>query len=196
MPPVLTPETLQIVYAWEDEAVNVFHLTNGIVTWPLSVADTAVALDDFATAFGTNILPLLATQQKVDQITATDVSVANGSQVTITSSGAGGIAQEPLPAQVAAVISWRTQQSGRRRRGRTFLPGIPSGAQDPNDNRLFTSTFCDDMAAAAGDFILDLFTANDWLMGVRSIADDVTREVLTATVDNRIDTQMRRNNGR
>lgn len=67
--------------------------------------------------------------------------------LTWTSSNpVGGNANSHLPLQVAAVVSHRTPQVGRRGRGRMYRPGLTTGATGTDGQ--FASTFMTSILAA------------------------------------------------
>lgn len=71
-------------------------------------------------------------------------------------STAGNITGDPMPAQVAAVISWRTARTGRRGKGRTYLP--PAGESYNDSVGVITGSYLTLMDTFAG--ALESFSSN------------------------------------
>jgi len=91
-------------------------------------------------------------------ITVTDLRTTDGPQFDSTSSFpvAGGVDNDPLPANVAGLVSWYTSRRGRSFRGRTYIVGFPENASNANHMDSPAHGALSDFADAMVDFILPL----------------------------------------
>lgn len=134
----------------------------------------------------------------LQNITATDVSVANGTQTILpvttnnTGTGTGG----PMAANAATVVSLRTNFTGRSFRGRFYLGGQAlANQQDAQNIKASTAAV---MAGWFEDFIDALNAINKTLVVVSNYASGVVRvvalatEIISVIVDTKIDSQRRR----
>lgn len=82
--------------------------------------------------WGTTLAPLLSNNVTLRAVRTTDLTTASGAVVETApgSTTAGGVAEIALPNNVAAVVTHRTAQRGRSFRGRSYIPGLPSGDED------------------------------------------------------------------
>lgn len=110
------------------QCVNVFHMQND-VDW------TEASLQGLTALLTTWWTTTLAIHQSSDvnyvRSTARDVSTAEG-LIIINGDGSGTNGTQAfasLPGNVAACISWRTGLSGRTRRGRSYIAGLPINAR-------------------------------------------------------------------
>jgi len=134
----------------------------------------------------------------LQNITATDVSVANGIQtiLPLTTGNVGAAGGDPAAANAALCISLRTNFTGRSFRGRMYIGGLPTlvFADAQNVDTTTAATF----AGWFEDFITALGTINKTLVVVSNYAAGVVRVVALATeiisiiVDTKIDSQRRR----
>jgi len=134
----------------------------------------------------------------LQDITVTDVSVANGAQIITpyTTSNVGTASGAPAAANAAMVASLRTAKTGRSFRGRFYLGGLSNGyftsAQniDPDTTALFATRF--------SDFIDALQALGLTLVVVSNYANKVLRlvalatEIIAVIVDTKVDSQRRR----
>lgn len=81
--------------------------TNVADWWTLNVVN--ILSDDFASV----------------RVTAIDLSSQTGALGSAPAAATGGVAIEAVPNNVAACVSFRTDQRGRSGRGRNYVPGIP-----------------------------------------------------------------------
>jgi len=134
----------------------------------------------------------------LQNITATDVSVANGIQtiLPVTSSNVGTGTGGPMAANAATVISLRTNFTGRSFRGRFYLGGQAlANQQDAQNIKASTASV---LAGWFVDFIDALATINKTLVVVSNYANKIERivalatEVISVIVDTKIDSQRRR----
>lgn len=166
-----------------------------------TTAPSSADLDDAivaATDFYNDIRGLQDDTCVLNNITATDVSVLNGTQTILpfTTSNTGTMSGVATAANAAMCASLRTNFTGRSFRGRFYLGGL--GAGTVQDAQNFTTA----AASALGGFIADFITAlnaiNQTLVVVSNFAAGVVRVVAVATeiisiiVDTKIDSQRRR----
>lgn len=120
---------IQSNFTGTDQIVNVFHyrqtddsgvLVNKALACIVAWQNSAMA-EYLANLSSRITLELL-------QCRGVDGSTEEAEQ-TASDNGTGG-AGDIVPLQNAPVISWRTGQSGRRRRGRTYMPPIEESLQD------------------------------------------------------------------
>lgn len=120
----------------------------------------AAGLDNLATNVADwwtlNVVNLLSEDFASVQVTAIDLTSQTGPLGGAPAAATGGTAVEAVPNNVAACVSFRTDQRGRSGRGRNFVPGIPGSQVDLNT---LNSTFITNLIAAytllvgAGTFI-------------------------------------------
>lgn len=72
-----------------------------------------------------NVVPLLSRDFASVRVIATDLGSATGPIGEATAAATGGVDLEAVPNNVAACVSFRTDQRGRSGRGRNYVPGIP-----------------------------------------------------------------------
>jgi hypothetical protein len=134
----------------------------------------------------------------LQDITCTDVSVANGAQEIqpYSTGNVGTSSGQALPANTALCASLRTAQTGRSFRGRFYLGGIATDYL--LDAQHLTTTIASDLGGWMVDFIVALQTAGKTLVVVSRYANKVLRvvalatEIISVLVDNKIDSQRRR----
>lgn len=134
----------------------------------------------------------------LQNITATDVSVANGAQVvqSYSTDNVGTGAGVAAAANAAMCTSLRTAHIGRSFRGRFYLGGLVQGALD--DAQTWNAGTAVAFAGWFEDFMTTLGTINKTLVVVSRWANNVQRivalatEVLNIVVDNKVDSQRRR----
>jgi len=175
--------------------VNVYH-----VKTPGAVTDTA--LIEVSAAFfdwwQDHMQASQHTSYVLNSIVATDISVANGHQVTtvLTSDNAGTAGNSAAAANAAAVLSWRTANIGRSFRGRTYVGGVP---QDGLLNAQALTTAAATSYATAGAALIDALEAAGYVLSVLSrFAAGVQRvtglltQIIEVVVDTKVDSQRRR----
>jgi len=164
-------------------------------------APTSADLDDAITAalsFFNGLKPVLHPSYVLQNITATDVHVANGTQVVlpVTTANVGTGTGAAMPANAAVVISLRTSFIGRSFRGR-FYAGALCGSNMSDAQNIITSA-ASFYAGAMEDFIDALNAINMTLVVVSRFAAGVARvvnlatEIISVIVDTKIDSQRRR----
>lgn len=164
-------------------------------------APSSADLDDAITAtlaFYNALQPFQDPSLILQNITATDVHVANGTQtiLPLTTGNVGTAAGSPMAANAAMCVSLRTNFTGRSFRGRFYLGGLGDANQVDAQNFSVLSS-----AAIAGvfqDFIDALGAINQTLVVVSNYALGVVRvialatEIISIIVDTKIDSQRRR----
>lgn len=167
----------------------------------MTTAPSAADLDDAIAAaldFFNDMRPNLHTSYVLQNITATDVSVANGTQtiLPVTTGNAGTGGGDAAAANAAVCVSLRTNFTGRSFRGRFYIGGLPQAF-------LLTAQTIDPIVAAAyagifEDFIDTLNAINMVLVVVSNFASGVERitalatEIISIIVDTKVDSQRRR----
>lgn len=164
-------------------------------------AITSVAIDDLLTAFDTwiseSVLPAMCAASTINNITVRDLTTEDSYDQFSVIEADGGAAGDCLPAQTAVVLTKRTSLSGRSRRGRLYMFGVP--AVFAEDQRHLTPGALAQYNAV-GSSLLALLITTDWTPVVVSYvtagAPRVTPLVTPISAlecrDTRIDTQRRR----
>jgi hypothetical protein len=80
--------------------------------------------------------------------------------------------------------------SGRRSKGRIFLPGVDEAKVD--DGGVLVGTTAADILENVGDWIAAVASGEGWLLGVGSRVDEVVRGVSSVEVKNYVGSQRRR----
>jgi len=94
----------------------------------ITVAGVQALTNAVAGWFGAVLAPLLSDDWSTERVIGTDLTTATGYRFESAAVSIGGVSGEANPNNVAAVVSFRTDQRGRSSRGRNFVPGIPGGA--------------------------------------------------------------------
>lgn len=103
---------------------DLYFQASGAVT-PTNMNSLAIAVAGW---FGGNLAPLLSDDWSSERVIATDLTTATGFRTEQAAVTIGGVTGEANPNNVAACVSFRTDQRGRSARGRNFVPGIPGAA--------------------------------------------------------------------
>lgn len=178
--------------------VNTFHVDKP-AEWDLT--EMAVLAQDFVDWWNTSYK-----QPVVDDVSLIQVQVrkydpvaplAYDLNVSPPSPGAG--TGEPLPGNVTSTVSWRTGLAGRRFRGRIYVPGYSEPSVDVND--LLSSVAVNLLSSAAAALINSALTSGKLTIfhppkDPPTPYDNTTTDVLTAVVENIVDSQRRRLPGR
>lgn len=195
---VPVPRVVKGVIEWSQNGVpivNVFHVDVG----HSPVVGDCVTFGLALVAWWEGTLsPNMHTSMIFQNVTCTDISVPNGVQDinTTTTVPNGTSTAAPLPGQAAAVVSQRTQFTGRSFRGRTYIGGLNQAYL--TNAQTFTPAA---VAAVAGWYttLQGLLNAVSFTLGVVStVTAGVARivgiitEITAIVVDNKIDTQRRR----
>jgi len=193
-----TPNGIEVALHGAQEGipvVNIFHIkAPGAVTF--------TDLENIETVFqewvDSDWLPMLHNTYVLNDFTVLDISEEDGIKVThpYVSGNAGGVGGDPTPANAALVVSWRTAQTGRSYRGRTYVGAIGNNFMvDPhNVDSTFASGVADNMAA-----LKDAIETAGYTLSVLSrVLNKVVRvvgvltEIVSIIVDTKVDSQRRR----
>lgn len=180
---------------WE----NVFFVDRqGIGTFLAEAAEIAASFETFYAAWADR----RATTVGFGSIEVVDRSSDAGATFIDAIAANGTDATEPLPGQIALVVTWLTGQGGRRRRGRTYLCGF---AEAQNSTGGFPATACVADVQAAADALITNLQFNSHSLAVLSRGGPTKHkdgtetewtpfytEVASAVVDATYDTQRRR----
>lgn len=176
------------------EYVNVFHVVQatGGLGW-LDAAKAATIHGHFAT-FYESIKAVMNNAWGMSQTVITDRSNNNGAQFTTAMVKAGTLATAAMPNQAAIALTWRTGFSGRSNRGRTYLGGFTTAANDwtagtASKVAAATITTLDNAAAA---LITGLDTAGFPLVVYSRLGAGAVQEINSVDTGNRWDVQRRR----
>ena len=164
-------------------------------------APTSADLDDAITAtlaFYNALQPYQHPTLVLQNITATDVHVANGTQtiLPLTTSNAGTGVGAAAAANAALVTSLRTSFTGRSFRGRMYFGGGLAGQLTDAQN--WSAGYVSNVTTALTNFITALNAINQTLVVVSNYALGVVRVIAVATeiisliTDTKVDSQRRR----
>jgi len=182
------------------------HVQNGVpivnrMYVTMSAAPSSADLTDAlgaATAFYNDYKALQHVSCVLNNITVTDVHVANGTQVVLpfTTGNTGALVTAPAAANAAQCVSLRTQFIGRSFRGRYYMGGL--GVQNQQDAQNWSTGQTTALAGYFQDFMDALDAINMTLVVVSRFASGVARvvnlatEIINVIVDTKIDSQRRR----
>jgi hypothetical protein len=112
----------------------------------------AAAVVAFMNALDAGITDQLVWEVESEVTELTEAGLIVASHTTAGGTGVGAAASEPLPIASQGLIQWRTGTylGGREIRGRTFVPGLTSGANDDGRVAASTVTFLE----GAGELLL------------------------------------------
>lgn len=174
--------------------VNVFHTKAG-------GAITGATLDDINAVFMDYWLAIreaLHVSLVLQNITSTDISVANGIQriFPVVTDNAGVITTAPMAANAAVCVSLRTANTGRSFRGRSYIGGLTNAQLADAQN--VTTTMAGIYAGLMTDLISAMTIAGHTLSVLSKYAAGVLRvtglltEIISVIVDTKVDSQRRR----
>lgn len=175
--------------------VNTFHVkTAGTVTDTDLISIGNIFLDWWRD----DIRPYCVPSLSLDQIVVTDISIANGHQVqlNVVTDNTGTLSSAALGGNSAMVISWRTPNTGRSFRGRSYIGGL--GTIELVDAQHFQATTIAGMAGSAVNLIDVLETAGYILCVISRVSAGVARvsalltQITGVIVDTVVDTMRRR----
>ena len=175
--------------------VNIHYVQMATTVTDSDLENVAVAMDEWWTDAGRN---LHSTSLELLNVTCTDVSIAAGHQFIKSdiTDPSGTVSGAATAANGAAVISWRTANTGRSFRGRTYIGGLSNA--NLVDAHTLDSTMVTALANAAADLIDVLAAVSATLVVVSRFAAGVARvtalatEIINIIVDSKIDSQRRR----
>ena len=166
-----------------------------------TTAPTSGDLDDAivaALAFFNDMKAAYDPSYVLQNITATDVHVANGTQtiLPLTTGNVGTGVGGPAAANAAAVISLRTAQIGRSFRGRFYVGGLirtnlATAQTIDNATTTFYATTFQDFIDALAALNMTLVVVSRFAAGVARVVNLAT-EIISIIVDNKVDSQRRR----
>lgn len=193
----VVPNGIKIEWNATQNGVPVVNRVYVTQTTPVGSGD----LDDCiveALAFFNVVKALYHPSYTLQNITATDVSVANGIQTVfpLTSSNVGTGTGAAAAGNAALVCSLRTAFIGRSFRGRFYFGGL--AASNFTDAQHMDSAVCASVASQFADFIDALDAINKTLVVVSRFANGVARvtnlatEIIAVIIDTKIDSQRRR----
>ena len=179
--------------------VNVFHVrwTGGNMT----TADVTYMANLVATNFGSKFRPLLNANWSGDSVRAVDLSLATGAEATVALPGQGALTGIRVPQSAACCVTWRILKHYRGGHPRTYLGPLGDSAMENSTS--LEATFLTSANTAANGFLnainagttggqtMKLVAVHRWSGGVEIIVPQ-TSDILSATVDSRIDTMRRR----
>lgn len=116
------------------------------------------AADNAFTAWVDNILPSISDDYTLSHVTLY-VGQDGGPPLVVDSTlsnSTGGLSNAPLPQNCAHLVRKRTDSSGRRGRGRLYIPGVPEGEVDSAGN--LSTVYRDAMTTSANGLLTDLET--------------------------------------
>lgn len=192
--PALNTAKIEIAYTQQDSnAVNILWARDETgapdATRLQTLAETV--RDEFMTGMMNN----LSNQLDLDYIRCTAWNQPEDEQYTLNVNDTGSILTGVSPANVALVMSWRTGLTGRSRRGRSYIPGIPEENLSGNQagSALITAFLVN-----AGAYLVGLAAENFTPVVASFISNGVARASALLTpitgvlVNSRVDTQRRR----
>lgn len=182
--------------------VNVFHIRNGGPPgFNYSNADILSLANSVMTAYKTRFLPRLNVLYSGDDVSATDLTSATGSFAQVAMTGAGGQTGTAIPQSAACCITWKILRHYRGGHPRTYIgPLGTTGIESPIS---LDATFVGLMITAASGFMADVNALTisghaQKLVCVHrqqdgaQLAVPLVDDILSATVDSRIDSMRRR----
>ena len=170
------------------EYQNVLHVQKAT---PVVFSDLVVIANEAVDWWNTNYRNGANVQTCLYAVIATDMSVEGGMQYTadVSPASCGTVGSNPEPGNVTATISWRTGRTGRRYRGRTYVVGLTEPVVSDFDTLVGGAITW--MASSAVDWILRALGASLPPV-VASFTYATAEEILSAVIENVVDSQRRR----
>lgn len=179
--------------------VNVFH-----VRWSGATFDqpsiTYVA-NLVKTAYEINFVPRLNGTWSGDTVRAVDLALATGVEATVALGGTPSSTTQGVPQSAAACVSWRIVRHYRGGHPRTYLGPLNSGAIESPTSLAAAyvtqvATSAEAFRTAIGNGItggntMKLVAVHRW-QGKAELAVPQTSDIVSASVDTRIDSMRRR----
>jgi len=156
MPFVAVPQTCLVTIEGRMDnqlTINDLYFVNSGAVTALGIGTLLLSVQGWVTG---SLCPLLSEDWSAVRVRGVDLSIATGPAVERATAQPGLVTSEAAPNNVAACVSFRTDQRGRSARGRNFVPGIPNAEITLNT---LSPTFITDLIAAyfelvgAGDFV-------------------------------------------
>lgn len=195
LPPV--PNGLRITLEYTLNGKVVVNVYYAIKSTPIVTVD----LTNVATAvlqwWRTFLKGGLSQDIALTKIRVQDVSVPDGGYIeqVVTSNNTGSVASQAMPNNVALVVSLQSGLSGRSRRGRTYVPGLPENEVSGSYvGQTFLQGFIDayvELATALQLQLCSLAIVSFYGNGAPRAVPQITL-VTRVAANTRIDTQRRR----
>jgi hypothetical protein len=168
-----------------EQAVNIFHILNNSAMTQQDAADINVV---FTNAYQDHLKALQHPSVVFDQLTVTDLNTDTGLQAVFVHGINGTAGGQPMPNQIAALISWKTAYRTRNYRGRSYIAGFTESNSDGN---YMNETVRSGLSAYA----LQLETSLPALLGVLSRKTGLGRPITGHSVNTNWKTMRRRTAG-
>jgi hypothetical protein len=128
------PSTVQVSILWGNVGAQARNVTHGTITAGTSV-DVTMANSILASLVSlqasSGLQAQLAGQGGIEGVTVRDLRDVDFAELISTLPGSPGTAAgEPMPQQIASVISLKTAKAGKHNRGRMYIPGWSEDAND------------------------------------------------------------------
>lgn len=196
---IATPRGIEAVLKCTQNGIPVNNVFNIDAGHAVTLTDLQNVAGILATWWDTTAYLYFHTSLVFSEIVVTDISVANGQQVTVVTvtHPAGVQGGAAAGANVALCTTWRTSHIGRSFRGRTYWGGLPQSYLQ--DAQTFTSAALTNMSAVAADLRTSLQTAGYILSVLSKYANLVQRiaglltQITSIVLDSKVDSQRRRN---
>lgn len=194
-----TVEAALVMHFENSEMVNTLHyeLSGG---WDENTM-TGLA-SELISLWATNIAPRLSNQLTLNSIRVTDMETESGQVIEITdpTPQAGAQTGDPLPANCALQVIWRTPYRGRSYRGRIFVPGLidltaNGSSVAPTELSLFATAWGNFVTVTVLSLQAHLVVASRYHNGVPRI-QGVATHVTGLSIGGHIVSQRRRLPGR
>ncbi len=191
---------LELIFDYYGEVVeNTLHF-RGTAAWTEALMNTLAG--EVISWWNVNIRPSLSADLTLMRVKVTDQESQIGPAVEYTTGLplSGGVSATPgLPGNVACVVSFRTANRGRNYRGRNYIAGIPEGSVTGNElaGAFITAmdTGYEALLTTALANSADLVVASRYFQNAPRVAG-ITSVVTSIIVDDRVDSQRRRLQGR
>lgn len=174
--------------------VNRFNVDVGHAVTNTDLTGVFAVIDAWLTA---NLSPSQVSSMSYETIVVKDMSVANGAElIFVPTTLAGGAGAGALPNSTAIVASFRTAFTGKNFRGRSYMGGLPTIAEQ--DSTHIKVSFATNYVGIYTALISALVTAGYKLSVVSRYLNNVLRtiavitEVISVIVDTKFDNQRRR----
>jgi hypothetical protein len=158
--------------------INVFYARNPNPPG-VTQSDMDAIADAVHDAFVSNLMSAIPAHFELQQIVVTNLGEVNGHQSVYNYSDNGTNVTQALPYQTAAVISWRTDFSGKSFRGRSFIGGF---AENQGDGMAIDPALVTALGEFAGDMKTAIEAADSNLMVVSRYMPNPDPEALPRSV--------------
>jgi hypothetical protein len=195
MPPIVIPHTARVTHQYTQhgqQRVGVLHYF--IPLGNPTDADMSALASHLKDAWDSNGKAACSNQLALEQIQVTNIDHAGGNQYTLDLNppSPGTVNNPPSPGNSTHTASFRTAKTGRKYRGRNFLPGLVD--QFTNDDDTVNSARLIAAAAWVAQWMFGLPGA--WQLGVASQVVGATEPVTTIIFENILDSMRKRLPGR